>query len=219
MKLGLSKMNMSKTHFISYIISFVVLTLLVLKLVTYFQGENPMKLSIDTKITQEANDIVFGNNAAEISIIMFGNYKCSHCISFFKETLPTLVGNKHNKSDVKVVLKLVPLSEKVNELNVYSDALCIYRYGEYEKFHEMLIYDFNLVNTIEYDDLMQYISQQNEAIASCRTNNNNKAYIHANKEILKELGVKSTPTFIIEDRVYKGNKTLKEFQDILNEVY
>ncbi len=207
-------MKWRKIHGVSYGISAVLLVAIVIKLVTYYSEKK--EYEVGDSVINNSDDIVFGDSDAEISVVMYGNYQCSHCIHFLKEELPILLNEDYNGKKMKLIYRLVPFSVNKKVWEAYETAMCVNKYGEFQKFHEMLLFDFSLIYTDEYSELLNYIMIHNEAIASAVANHEFEDKLNENVTFLKEMGITGTPVFIINKKVIKGSIPLEKFQSILN---
>ena len=196
---------------ISYSISLILLILISVKIYNHFS----VKRFVTKPISKKGSDIIFGNKDAKESIYLFGNYQCSHCKYFFKEDYPKLKKEILDSGKINLRVRFVPLSDNKSTLNVYSMSISIFKYGEYEKFHNMLLHNFNLAFTPEYEDLINNIMQDNEAIAQDYLSENNIADLENNRKEFKELKFKGTPTIIFRNRIYKGRPSIKELKQQL----
>ncbi len=204
----------SKLHIASYVLSVILLIAIAVVLVKYYQRNKAVMVSND--IMQCNDDIVFGNPDAEIAVVMYGNYQCSHCLHFMKEELPSLLKQKYNGKEFKLIFRFIPFEFNKKARDAYETAMCVNKYGDYQKFHEMLLFDFSLIYSNEYQELLNYIMMHNEAIASAVANHEFENKINQNITFLKERNLKGTPIFIINQKVYRGSIPINEFQSILN---
>ncbi|MCW3787541.1 thioredoxin domain-containing protein [Plebeiibacterium sediminum] len=170
-------------------------------------------LSTDIELRNE-NDIIFGNPKAELSVIVFGNYSCKFCSKFFKEVLPVLL--KEYKDGIKFVLKPVPFSDTKEEMDALQMAVSVFKYGNYESFHELLLKDSNVIYDKNYQEYILEIMNLNQAIADNFLDDETRLYIERNRSLFKDLKLKGTPTFIVDHKILSGYLDIKKFEEIIN---
>jgi protein-disulfide isomerase len=91
------------------------------------------------------------------------------------------------------------------------------RFGSFDKFNELLLSNSGVVFTDEFKTLINSLIDDNSNIAECILNNNNYRYIYANNREFMELGLKGTPTFILNNHVYSGYSNYRYFRKIVEE--
>lgn len=213
----MNKLSKNRIRIASYVLSAFLIILIGIKLFSLIKSKvlQPNKEIVADVVKMSDGDIIFGNKMADKSIFMYGNYQCSHCINFFNETMPKLEKDYLNSGKVNLVYKIVPLSTSKVVLDAYKAALCINEFGDFEKFHAMLLYDFNLVYTDEYTQLINEVMSKNEAIAQCIFDGEYDALTNNKKDFLK-LKMKGTPTFVIDDVMIQGNIAYSKFTPLID---
>ncbi len=190
----------------------------VYKLVGYFEDRDG-KYNHDIirqALKPRDSDIIFGSLDAGESIYMYGNYRCIHCVHFFNEVLPDIEKKIFSEGKINLRFRVIPLIKNKKSIDAYSAAISVSKYGEYDKFHQMLLFNFNLVYSKNYEDLLNYILEHNEAIAQDYMSGNNILEIHRNIEEFKKCGFTGTPVFIFRNNIFKGEISIKRIESILN---
>ncbi|MBN2164945.1 MAG: thioredoxin domain-containing protein [Marinilabiliaceae bacterium] len=160
-------------------------------------------------------DIVIGNTNASINIYFFGNYKCSFCTTFLKEDLPKILNQWNDK--VKFTIKLIPYSNTKQESDALKMAIAVNKYGNYQPYHEVLLKDANIIFSNDFQDYLFEIMKYNEAIATFFNKDSLiENYLNENQKLLKKMGIKGTPTYIIGNKIIKGYISHNELTEIIN---
>lgn len=215
----MNKLLKNRIRIASYIISVFLIILIGIKIFDLIKTkvlQPNRKIGVGLVCVGDG-DIVLGNKKAGKSIFMYGNYQCSHCINFFNETLPRLEKDYLNSGKVNLVYKIVPLSTSKVVLDAYKAALCINEFGDFKKFHAMLLYDFNLVYTDEYHQLINEVMSKNEAIAQCIFDRKYDTFTNNKKDFL-QLKMKGTPTFVIDNVIIQGNLDYSKITPLIDKL-
>ena len=203
----------------SYIFSAILILLISYKLISNFRHSRaivPVK-TISGKVEDDDLDIVYGYDSAPLTIYMFSSYECKFCNKFFIKVFPRFKKNFIDNGKVKFVVKLVNLSRNADVFYALQAAVCVNRYGKFEKFHELLISDNKVIFSHEFKDLVNDLMTANSGIAECILNNNNYHYIYGNNREFLRLGLKGTPVFVIGKNAYHGYRNYDAFTEIVNE--
>jgi hypothetical protein len=204
---------------LSYISSAIMVVLIVVKLLNYYQPKLFASPTIHSELTGEVKehdlDIVFGTDTAPLTVYMYSHYSCKYCVRFLQEDLPKIEKEYIKTGKIRFVLKLIELSRNRDVLYSLQAAVCVNRFGSFDKFNELLLSNSGVVFTDEFKTLINSLIDDNSNIAECILNNNNYRYIYANNREFMELGLKGTPTFILNNHVYSGYRNFRDFRKIV----
>jgi len=199
-----------------YGISVVLLVFIFYSLIDkFFLKESKRPIDLDQVVTTHENDIVFGDQNSPKSVYVYFSYKCGYCKRFFREVFPQLKTNYIDKGKLKLVLKLVEASEDVDMLYALQVAVGVNKFGQVEKFHELLLHDSRVVYTDEFKDLCDDFVRANSDIAECVLGGNANEYLKSNYQEYVDLNLTGTPSFIFNQQLYKGYMEYSEFENIL----
>jgi protein-disulfide isomerase len=200
-------------NLVIYSFSAILIILIVAKLYDYHTTPSLTKIEKNT-ITEHENDIIWGTNSAPITVFMYSSYQCKFCKQFFIRVFPEIKENYIDPGHVKLVLKLVDLSENPNMMQALQAAVCVNKYGDFDKLHELLLYNSMVVHTEGFKLLLEDYIATNTDIAQCLINHNDYAYIKNNIDEFKTLKFTGTPTFIINNTIYPGFRSFEKFENI-----
>ena len=196
----------------------VAVLLLVLAVVACTNGNKSKKPS--GKVTDREEDVVFGDPNALHKIVMYASYDCKFCRKFFAGTYPELKEKYLDPGKVKLVVKWLDFGERPEMLNALQAASCISRFGEYEKFHELLNFNPAVVFTPEFGELLADIMDRNQYIAECMVNNNNYEYLKSNLQEFQENKISGTPAFVLNGDIFTGYRSFDRLESVMiNEFY
>jgi len=195
--------------------SIIVLFLIVI-LVGFFAYQlikTPPENSSSISLQEKDLDIVYGSDDVLLTVFMFTSYECKFCNNFFSEALPLLKKEYIETRKVKLVIKLVDITNNSNILNSLKLAVCINECGNFEPIDKLLRNEPSVVYTEEFIQLTEDFIAENNHIAEYMLSGIAESYIISNYKDFKALSLTGTPTFIINNRIYKGYKnydTLKK---------
>lgn len=159
--------------------------------------------------------VIVGNPEAEVTMIEVVDYGCPHCASFNATKAPTLLADYVETDQVRwMVMPFAlgnvtrPSAAAVMCVNEQSPELAL-------EFHERL---FLLQRTGSEHTLNGFLSAGNfidgldtEALEACVDDGRHLASVSLNQQAARSLGVTSTPSFFLSDRLFSGNQDLEVF--------
>ncbi len=182
-------------------------------------GTNQDVKTIDGNVVQNSEDVVFGNDSAENTIFLYASYNCQYCRYLFSRTFSELKQHYLDKGLVKVVVKFVDFGEDPQTRYALKAASCIYRYGTYQKFHELLLADPAIVASEKFRVLVDDIMAENPDIAECLLSKTDTDFLKENLEEFRQKQFTGTPTMVINSHVYTGFVSYEKIDAILKEEF
>jgi len=167
------------------------------------------------EIFENELDIVYGVDSADLTIFLFSNYSCSFCRKFFANVYPKLKKDYIDKEKVKLVIKPVDLTNNEKVLNSLKLAVCINEYGKFEKLNRLLLFEPKVVYTEEFNELIDELIEKDEFVAECMLGGEAEEYVLENLLNFKAFKLTGTPTFILNNKIYKGYSDYENFQKIV----
>ncbi len=195
-------------NFLFFIIFFVFI-------LTPIYGESA--LDIDEK------DFVIGNEDAKITIIEYASLSCSHCADFHVNTLETLKKEYIDTGKVRMVFRDYPFNYPA--LLGSMVLRCIPENYRYDYMNALFKLQPDWVNkknkkTIqELYKIMQSGGMTKEEYDACIYNTElENEILEGVMEAQNQFNIKSTPSFIINGKLIEGNKSIKEFRQIIDKI-
>ena len=144
---------------------------------------------------------ILGDQSAEITILEFGDYQCTFCYKFHKETLPILKDEFINNGKIKVIFKDFPLNGDDSKI-AGEAAYCAEDQNKYWDYHDVLYQNWAGERTgwIKLDVLYQFAKDTNldlEQFTDCLTDHKYLKRVLENERYGIEIDVDATPTFLI----------------------
>ena len=169
------------------------------------------------------DDFVIGDKNAPITIIEYASLSCSHCANFHKNTLPDIKKEYVDTGKVRfvfrnfpydppsligsVILKCVPKDVRYD----YMNALFLLR-------KNWVISD-NAKSTQELYKIMQSGGMSKEDFDNClKRDDLANQIIKGRIDVQNEFNIQSTPSFLINGNLEQGNKSVKEFRQIIDKI-
>ncbi len=167
-----------------------------------------------------------GNVNAPITILEWGDYQCTFCYRFHKNSLNTILDDFVEQGKVKLVFKDFPLNGPDSILAAEA-AYCAEDQGKYWKYHNELYTNWGGEKTgwITRNSLNQFantVELNLEDFNSCLDSQKYRERVLESEKFGKEIGIDATPSFLIfnDEKIIKirGNQPLDVFRKAINEL-
>lgn len=198
----------------------LVLSLILVILIAYQLGNRfiwkKSHSGIQTELKQNDMDIVFGSDSAKLSIFMYSSYTCTYCQKFFNDVYPKLKPEYIDNGKVNLIVRLVDYSTIPAIENANKIAVCINKYGYYEKLHQLFVANFKVVSTSEFESMIEEFTLADQLVAECYFGGKAEDYLNETRSQFDQLGFKGTPTFVIKTNVFGGFLDYEQLSEIIN---
>lgn len=172
----------------------------------YKHKEVSSKNSISITLQEKDLDIVYGSDKAVLTVFMFSSYECKFCTRFLTEALPLLKEEYIETNKVKLVVKLVDITNNSYVINSLKLAVCINECGNFEPIDKLLQSEPSVAYSDEFMQLINDFIEQDQHIEEYMLSGEAENYIISNYKDFKALSLTGTPTFVINNKIYKGYK-------------
>jgi len=170
---------------------------------------------VEVGLIEKELDIVYGSDSADLNIFLFSSYNCSFCRKFYISVLPELEKDYLKTGKVKLIIKHVALSNNESVINSLQIAACINKYGNFEKLNELLLVEPKVVYTDKFEDVINELTEKDEFVAECMYSGESEIYISQNMIDFKRLNLTGTPSFVINNKIYKGFLDYAKFKKVV----
>ena len=195
--------------------NFLFFTIFFVFILTPIYGESALDIT--------EKDFVIGNEDAKITIIEYASLSCSHCADFHVNTLETLKKEYIDTGKVKMVFRDYPFNYPA--LLGSMVLRCIPENYRYDYMNALFKLQPDWVNkknkkTIqELYKIMQSGGMTKEEYDACIYNTElENEILQGVMEAQNQFNIKSTPSFIIDGKLIEGNKSIKEFRQIIDKI-
>ena len=195
--------------------NFLFFTIFFVFILTPIYGESALDIT--------EKDFVIGNEDAKITIIEYASLSCSHCADFHVNTLETLKKEYIDTGKVRMVFRDYPFNYPA--LLGSMVLRCIPENYRYDYMNALFKLQPDWVNkknkkTIqELYKIMQSGGMTKDEYDACIYNTElENEILKGVMEAQNQFNIKSTPSFIINGKLVEGNKSIKEFRQIIDKI-
>jgi len=182
-----------------------------------------LPISATTVLEVTEDDFVIGDKNAPVTIIEYASLSCSHCADFHNKTLGDLKKEYVDTGKARIVFRNFPfnypalLGSMVLRC-IPEDVRYDYMNALFQLQPKWVVRD-NAKSTQELYKIMQSGGMTKEEFETC-TNNTEVENIILQAVIAaqNEFNIQSTPSFLINGNLVEGNKSIKEFRQIINKI-
>lgn len=153
---------------------------------------------------------VGGNPEGDVTVVEFFDYNCPYC----RRVAPTIAQILEQDSNVRIVYKEYPILGSVSVLAAQA-ALAAKSQGKYPVFHAALMASKGVR---DLDQIMKIAESVGLDIERLWQDMNDPAIIDAidrNKALARALGTRTTPSFVIGNRLARGAKSLQSLRRLI----
>ena len=182
-----------------------------------------LPISATTVLDITEDDLVIGDKNAPITIIEYASLSCSHCANFHKNTLPDIKKEYVDTGKVRFVFRNFPYDPPSLIGSVILK--CVPKDVRYDYMNALFLLRKNWVisdnekSTQELYKIMQSGGMSKEDFNNCleRDDLGNKI-LQGRIDVQNEFDIQSTPSFLINGNLVQGNKSVKEFRQIIEKI-
>ena len=169
------------------------------------------------------DDFIIGDENAPVTIIEYASLSCSHCADFHLNTLNDLKKEYIDTGKVKMVFRNFPfnypalLGSMVLQC-IPEDVKYDYMNALYQLQPNWVVRE-NAKSTKELFKIMQSGGMTKEEFDACISNKEiEEKILQKVISAQNEFNIRSTPSFLINGNLIEGNKSIKEFRQIINKI-
>ncbi len=186
--------------------SIIVLVFIVILvgLLAYHLVKVSSENSASIALQEKDLDIVYGSDKAALTVFMFSSYECKFCTNFLTEALPLLRKEYIETNKVKLVIKLVDITNNRYVINSLKLAVSINDCGNFEPIDKLLLSEPSVAYSDEFLQLTDDFIEHDKHIERYMLSGIAENYIVSNYKDFKALSLTGTPAFIMNNKIYKG---------------
>ncbi len=164
--------------------------------------------------------LITGNPDAEVTMIEIVDYGCPHCANFSATKAPTLLANYVETDQVRWMV--MPFALGPGSQPSAAAVMCVNEQGTdlALDFHENI---FALQGTTSVHTKRGFMGIarnidgiDEDALEACIDDGRRMQDVSFNQQAARSLGVRSTPSFFLSNRLISGNQDLEVFQQSLD---
>ena len=191
--------------------------------ITFFIVFFILPISANTVLEVTENDFVVGDKNAPVTIIEYASLSCSHCADFHKDTLEDLIKEYVDTGKARIVFRDFPFNYPA--LLGSMVLRCIPENVRYDYMNALFqlqpkwVVRENAKSTQELYKIMQSGGMTKEEFETCTNNVElENTILQALIAAQNEFNIQSTPSFLINGNLVEGNKSIKEFRQIIDKI-
>ena len=182
-----------------------------------------LPISANTVLEITEDDFVIGDKNAPITIIEYASLSCGHCADFHSNTLGDLIKEYVDTGKAKMVFRNFPFNYPA--LLGSMVLHCIPRDVRYDYMNALFqlqskwVVRENAKSTQELYKIMQSGGMTKKEFDNCINNTElENNILQAVVAAQNEFNIRSTPSFLINGNLLEGNKSIKEFRQIIDKI-
>lgn len=156
------------------------------------------------ELENDGVSVVMGNPNGDVTVVEFFDYQCGFCRKAHPDVKRLMAEDKN----IRVVYKQFPILDRPNEvpmsLIAAHMAMAANKQGKFEEFHQALFSAEGGLTQESLATIMATIGLDKEKAEAEMMSEEVGASIRNNMELAQKMGISSTPTFIIGDKVIEG---------------
>ena len=191
---------------------------------------NQEQISTNSMVLNKENllsgSTILGDPDAKISIVEFGDYQCTFCYKFHKDTMKKIDEKYIENGDVNFVYKDFPLNGE-SSIKASEASYCAQEQGKFWQYHDTLYDNWGGENTgwITKSVLLGFakdVGLNQDMFSQCLDNSEFRQKVLNNEQFAKDVGINATPSFLIfnDSEVYRiiGAQPFERFEQALQEL-
>ena len=182
-----------------------------------------LPISANTVLEVTEDDFVVGDKNAPVTIIEYASLSCSHCANFHNNTLNDLIKEYVDTGKARIVFRDFPFNYPA--LLGSMVLRCIPEDARYDYMNALFqlqpkwVVRENAKSTQELYKIMQSGGMTKEEFETCTNNVElENTILQALIAAQNEFNIQSTPSFLINGNLVEGNKSIKEFRQIIDKI-
>ena len=182
-----------------------------------------LPISAATVLEVTEDDFVVGDKNAPVTIIEYASLSCSHCANFHNNTLNDLIKEYVDTGKARIVFRDFPFNYPA--LLGSMVLRCIPEDARYDYMNALFqlqpkwVVRENAKSTQELYKIMQSGGMTKEEFETCTNNVElENTILQALIAAQNEFNIQSTPSFLINGNLVEGNKSIKEFRQIIDKI-
>ena len=182
-----------------------------------------LPISANTVLEVTEDDFVVGDKNAPVTIIEYASLSCSHCANFHNNTLNDLIKEYVDTGKARIVFRDFPFNYPA--LLGSMVLRCIPEDVRYDYMNALFqlqqkwVVRENAKSTQELYKIMQSGGMTKEEFETCTNNVElENTILQALIAAQNEFNIQSTPSFLINGNLVEGNKSIKEFRQIIDKI-
>jgi protein-disulfide isomerase len=160
-----------------------------------------------------ARGFALGPATAPVSIVQFSDYQCPYCARLHP-VLDEIVTEYAGK--VRLVMRDFPLSTHAQASSAAGAARCAGEQGKFWEYHRALFQPNAAIDAQTFDTLANRFKLDLTRFHACRASEQTAAAIKADVAEGEKIGVRGTPTMVVNGKLVRGARSKQDLQRIID---
>lgn len=156
-----------------------------------------------------------GSPGAPVTIVEFSDYECPFCKKFTTEILPSIKEQYVDTGKVRFVFSDFPLEIHPNARAAAIAARCAGEQNAYFAYHDRLFANSKNLSHENFLRIATDLGLDVGVFSQCLDDQKHQASLDADIGAAKELGVKGTPSFLVNGQLVTGAQPFSVFQAMI----
>ncbi|MGI4851204.1 MAG: DsbA family protein [Janthinobacterium lividum] len=168
------------------------------------------------QIMNSPHDYAYGDLKGKVSMVIFMDPFCMHCRSFHKTLDDALKSSKTDLRDLRIVIKLISIFGDSSDVAV-NTILAAKEQGKYVEFQGAM---FEQDDSLTVNDVVKIAAKMKLDVARFTKDLNSdkvKSIVADNRRLAEDLGIKGTPTSIINDMLIPGEIDIDTLKNLISQ--
>lgn len=159
-----------------------------------------------------------GAEDAEITVIEFSDFNCGYCGSFFRDTEQQLEADYINEGEVRFGYWHFPFLGPGSQLAAEASE-CAADQDAFWPYHDRLFSgEISQLSAANLKTLAGELGLDQAGFDACLDSGKHTEFVQAQRSLAQQLGVQSTPTFLINGRPVIGAQPYQVFSEVIESI-
>jgi len=182
--------------------------------------EELAKADLQAKVLLEKKDAIFadpaspvaGNPVGDVTVVEFFDYKCPYC----KQVTPAIEALLKEDKGLKLVFKEFPILGDPSVLAARA-ALAAAKQGKYVEFHAAMMAYRGALDLNSIAGVAANVGLDGQKLVADMESEDIVKQLTATHELALALQIRSTPTFIVGDKLVPGALSIEELKNLITD--
>jgi len=179
-----------------------IITIVVLSYILY-PHQNQDDAKVTTQTLMQNGSPILGNPDAPITIVEWGDYQCTYCHAFYKNSRDSLIKEYVDTGKVNFVFRDFPLNGPDSVLAAEA-SYCANDQSKYWEYHDELYKNWagektGWVNRNSLDQFANTVGIDTIQFDKCLDDKKYEQKVLDNQKFGEKIGINATPSFLIFD--------------------
>ena len=158
---------------------------------------------------------LIGEKNAPVKIIEFTDYQCPYC-KIMRENLETIMNRYKDK--ISLIVYNFPVKSHVYAYKLAVAGLCAAKQNKFDIFYKIIFKYQKEFNNLNINNITQLIGlKDSTSFINCVKDREIYRIVDNEIEEGRNIGIKGTPTIIINGKMFVGSRTVTQLDNIINE--